>query len=324
MKRAIVLLVAALLAAPANAARIEEKRPLMGTLVEMLAEGPDEAGLRAAAESAYREMNRLSDMMNHYDPRSVVSAINDAAGWRAVATPSELLEVLAMAQRMSQRSGGAFDVTVGGLRGWRFRRDDSRLPDGDEIRAQLPLVNWRNLELDERARSAHLARAGMRMDLGGIAKLYILEAGVRILERAGVERAMLNGGGDVVAAGRRGAPPWRVGVRDPRAPEKLLGVVELARGFVASSGDYERFFVRAGRRYHHVLDPRTGYPSEGPRGLTLVSERLEAVNGLGVAIMVLGKREGVRLVEATPGLDALIVDRDGSVWLSPGMRERLR
>jgi thiamine biosynthesis lipoprotein len=103
----------------------------------------------------------------------------------------------------------------------------------------------------------------------------------------------------------------------------LLGVVELRRGLVASSGDYERYFERGGRRYHHILDPRTGYPAEGPRGVTLVAERLEAVNGLGVAIMVLGRQEGVRLVEATPGLDALIVDRDGSVWLSEGMRARM-
>lgn len=324
MRVVIVLLLAALSSGAADAARLEETRPLMGTAVQVIAEGPDEAALRAAAERAYREMNRLSDMMNHYDPKSVVSAINDAAGKRPVAAPAELLDVLAMAQRMSQRSGGAFDVTVGGLRGWRFRRDDPRLPEAEEVRAQLPLVNWKNLVLDEHARTAHLARARMRMDLGGIAKLYILEAGARVLERAGVERAMLNGGGDVVAVGRAGAPSWRVGVRDPRAPEKLLGVVELARGFVASSGDYERFFERGGRRYHHVLDPRTGYPSEGPRGVTLVAERLEAVNGLGVVIMVLGMKEGVRLVQATPGLDALIVDRDGSVWLSPGMQNRLK
>jgi thiamine biosynthesis lipoprotein len=167
-----------------------------------------------------------------------------------------------------------------------------------------------------------LRRAGMRMDLGGVAKLYILEAGVRVLEGSGVARLLLNGGGDVHA--RSDGQPWRVGIRDPRSPEKLLGAIELRRGIVASSGDYERYFVRDGRRYHHILDPRTGYPSAGPRGVTLVAERLEAVNGMGVALMVLGKDEGARLVEATPGLDALIVDRDGSVWLSKGMRARLR
>ncbi|MDA8110227.1 MAG: FAD:protein FMN transferase, partial [Betaproteobacteria bacterium] len=181
----------------------------------------------------------------------------------------------------------------------------------------------RKLVLDERARTAFLARRGMRIDLGGVAKLYILEKGVKRLERRGVARALVNGGGDVVAVSRAGAPPWRVGVRDPREPDKLLGVLEIRRGIVASSGDYERYFLRDGKRYHHVLDPRTGYPSEGPRGVTLVSENLEALDGLGVAIMVLGKRAGVKLIEQTRGLDALIVDRDGSVWMTPGMRARL-
>jgi thiamine biosynthesis lipoprotein len=292
----------------------------MGTAVEIVAQSEDEAVLRSAVEAAYREMNRLSDMMNHHDPGSVVSAINDAAGVRGLAIPAELGEVLRSARRLSQRSRGAFDVTVASLRGWRFRPDDPRLPGTEEIARQLPLVNWRNLHLD--GNTAYLAKKGMRMDLGGIAKLYILEAGVHVLERSGIRRLLVNGGGDVLA--RSNGAPWRVGVRDPRAPDNLLGAIQLARGIVASSGDYERYFERDGRRYHHILDPRTGYPSQGPRGVTLVAERLEAVNGLGVAIMVLGKDEGARLVEATPGLDALIVERGGRVWMSKGMRARLK
>jgi thiamine biosynthesis lipoprotein len=322
MNAGIALLIACLAALPAQAARVQEARPLMGTVVEVVAEGADEAAARAAVDAAYREMNRLSDMMNHYDARSVVSAINDAAGVRAVAAPSELMAVLAMAQRASQRTRGAFDATIGSLRGWRFRPDDPRMPDATHIARQLPLVDWRNLALDENAGTAMLKKQGMRLDLGGIAKIYILEAGADLLERAGAARALVNGGGDVVA--RSKGAPWRVGVRDPRAPQKLLGALEVRRGVVASSGDYERYFERGGKRYHHILDPRTGHPSQGPRGVTLIAERLEAVNGLGVAIMVLGKEEGVRLVEATPGLDALIADRDGGVWMTKGMRARLR
>jgi thiamine biosynthesis lipoprotein len=311
-----------MLAAPVRAARVQDARPLMGTVVQIVAEGADEAALRDALERAYREMRGLSDMMNHYDPASVVSAVNDAAGRMPVAVPPALMRVLAMARRMSQRSRGAFDVTVAALRGWRFRADDPRIPDAADIARQLPLVDWRDLVLDRSARTAYLRRAGMRIDLGGIAKLYILQAGMRVLERSGAARALVNGGGDVLA--RSDGRPWRVGIRDPRAPHELIGTLELRRGIVASSGDYERYFERDGRRYHHILDPRTGYPAAGPRGVTLVSERLEDLNGLGVAIMVLGKQEGVRLVEATPGLDALIADRDGSVWLSKGMRARLR
>jgi thiamine biosynthesis lipoprotein len=321
------LLFAALLAAhgaPLEAAQVREARPLMGTVVEVTAEGPDEAALRTVLGAAYREMARLSDMMNHFDPASVVSAINAAAGSRAVPVPPELAAVLAMAQRLSARSGGAFDVTVGGLAGWRFRPGTERLPPRDEIAAQLAKVDYRKLVLDERAGTAFLAERGMRIDLGGIAKLYILDAGMRVLERHGIARAMVNGGGDVQVVAPARARAWRIGVRDPRAPDRLFGVAELGRGFVASSGDYERSFVRDGKRYHHILDPRTGFPSEGPRGVTLIGEELAAVNGLSVAIMVLGKDAGIRLLAATPGVDALIVDRDGAVWMSDGFRARLK
>jgi thiamine biosynthesis lipoprotein len=301
------LLFAALLAAhgaPLEAAQVREARPLMGTVVEVTAEGPDEAALRTVLGAAYREMARLSDMMNHFDPASVVSAINTAAGSRAVPVPPEL--------------------TVGGLAGWRFRPGTERLPPRDEIAAQLAKVDYRKLVLDERAGTAFLAERGMRIDLGGIAKLYILDAGMRVLERHGIARAMVNGGGDVQVVAPARARAWRIGVRDPRAPDRLFGVAELGRGFVASSGDYERSFVRDGKRYHHILDPRTGFPSEGPRGVTLIGEELAAVNGLSVAIMVLGKDAGIRLLAATPGVDALIVDRDGAVWMSDGFRARLK
>jgi thiamine biosynthesis lipoprotein len=249
-----------------------------------------------------------------------VSALNGAAGLHPVAVPPELMQVLQLARRVSERTHGAFDVTIGALRGWRFRADDPRMPSAAAVAAELPLVDYRKLRLDARAGTAFLERRGMRIDLGGIAKLYIIEAGLRFLERHGVARALVNGGGDIACFG---APAWRVGVRDPRAPEKLLGALALMRGIVASSGDYERYFERDGRRYHHILDPRTGYPATGPHGVTLVSERLEALDGLGVAIMVLGKEAGARLVEATPGLDALIAGRDGEIWMTPGMRRRL-
>jgi thiamine biosynthesis lipoprotein len=321
--RLLLSLWLAIFVCTAQAARVNEQRPLMGTLVEVVAEGADDASLHAAVEDAYREMGRLSDMMNHYDPRSVVSAINYAAGHHAVAVPPELMQVLELAQRMSARTQGAFDVTVGGLTGWRFRPDDPRMPTAAEIAAKRPLVDWRRLRLDARARTAYLERPGMRIDLGGIAKLYIIQAGAELLQRRGVDRALVNGGGDVACFAREGAPPWRVGVRDPRAPDTLIGVLAIERGIVASSGDYERYFERDGRRYHHILDPRTGYPSTGVRGVTLVSERLEALDGLGVAIMVLGEKAGERLVETTPGLDALIAGRNGRLWMTPGMRRLL-
>jgi thiamine biosynthesis lipoprotein len=309
---------------PGKPVRVHETRPLMGTVVDITVEGPDGQRLKQAVEASYREMGRLSDMMNHYDPASVVSTINAAAGRRPVAAPAELRAVLAMARRASERSGGAFDITVGSLRGWRFNPTDPQLPTPAQIAAQRPLVDYRQVVLEEGAGTVYLRRAGARIDLGGIAKLYILHAGMEVLARHGVENAMLNGGGDVEVRGTVDGRPWRIGVRDPRAPGELLGVLELTRGFVVSSGDYERYFERDGRRYHHILDPRTGYPSTGPRGVTLVTEDMELVNGLSAAIMVLGADAGRRLIAETPGLAGVIVERDGRVWVSPGLTDRLR
>ncbi len=314
------LLLLLFLAPCAHAARVQDARPLMGTAVELIAEGDDEPALRAAAEAAFREMQRLSQMMNHYDPSSVVSAINAAAGLRPVAIPRELAEVLAQARRVSERTSGAFDVTIGGLRGWRFRPGEERVPSRAEIAAELPKVDFRKLHSDRA--SAFLKEKGMKIDLGGIAKLYILEAGRRVLQAHGVRRALVNGGGDVLA--HSDGAPWRIGVRDPRAPERLLGVVEIDNGCVAASGDYERAFVRDGKRYHHILDPRTGYPAEGAHGVTLVAPSAAAVNGLGPAIMVLGRAAGEKLVAATPGVEGVIVGPSGEVWMSRGLAARWR
>ena len=266
----------------AEAARIQDARPLMGTAVEVIAEGPAEPALREAAEAAFREMQRLTDMMSHYDPRSVVSAINAAAGVRPVNAPAELAEVLAQARRVSERTDGAFDISVGGLP-----------------------IDYRKVRSD--GGYVFLAERGMRLDLGGIAKIYILEAGRRVLEARGVARALVNGGGDVVA--HSGGAPWKVGVRDPRAPHRLLGTLALVRGAVASSGDYERL--------RHILDPRTGSPAQDMRGVTLVGPA-EAVNGLGPAIMVLGMERGKALLEGA-GIQGLLVDAAGALWTSRGL-----
>jgi FAD:protein FMN transferase len=301
----------------------QESRPLMGTLVDIATEGPDPALLVSATQAAYVEMARLSDMMNHYDPDSVVSAINRNAGVRPVAVPRELMQVLTRAHRMSQSTDGAFDITVASLQGWRFSPEHPQMPQAQAIAAMLPLVNYRDVVLDETAGTAFLRRKGMRMDLGGIAKLYILDAGMHVLKRNRVTHAMINGGGDVEVIGTHRGRPWRIGIRDPLQPDRLFAAVEMQRGFVVSSGDYERYFDRDGRRFHHILDPKTGYPTQGPRAVTLISEDIDMVNGLSSSIMVLGMARGRAIVERNPAMEGIIFDRDGSAWVSPVLERRL-
>jgi thiamine biosynthesis lipoprotein len=303
--------------------RLRESKTMMGTRVDIALQGAHAQPLKAAQLAAFERMSALESAMSHYSATSRVAAINLMSGIAPVAAPPELMQVLAMARDVSRRSGGAFDVTIGSVGRWHFDPRAPQMPAPGYIAAHLRDVDWRNLVLDERAGTAYLTRRGMRIDLGGIAKLYILQAGLDVLREHGVRHALINGG-DVVAMSEATGRPWRVGIRDPRQPQRLLGTVDLRDGFVASSGDYERSFEQGGRRYHHVLDPRTGYPSQGPRGVTLVGRNLASVNGLGAAAMVLGARPARALLLGTPGLDALIAARDGELWMTGGMRRAMR
>lgn len=311
--------------ANANATVLREHKTLMGTQLTLVAEGENEATVRAAMAQAWREMERLTALMTRYAPTSTVSVINRAAGLNAVAVPPEVMAVLHSAQSLAAQTDGAFDITVGALQAWHFDRGQNTLPAAADIEAQRQLVGFRGLMLDAQAGTARLARSGMAIDLGGMAKLPILEAGMHTLQRHGVHNALLNGGGDVLLTGQLRGRPWRVGLRDPRAPEKVLGVLALSgQHIVASSGDYERFFMAQGERQHHILDPHTGWPTHGPHGVSLLARDAASVNGLGAAMMVLGGDKARALLSNRPEVQALVAGRDQSLWQTPGMAAALQ
>jgi len=316
----------AALAAPADLARAS--RVLMGTRVDMavpLAGGLSARQADAAMQRAFAEMQRLEALMSRYLPGSDVARLDAAAGGAAVAVAPEVLAVLRQAQRLHRDSGGAFDATVGALDGWHFESGRHAVPAPRDITRALALVDGSALTLDESQGTAQLRRHGMRLDLGGVAKLPILQAGLQVLECQGIEHALVNGGGDVLVLGNRHGQPWRVGVRNPAAPGQLLGVLPVqGRVVVASSGDYERAFVHQGRHLHHVLDPRTGWPTQGVHGVALLARSVDEVNGWGTALMVQGLG-GVQAFGARrPEVGVLGVAADGTRWMSGPMGRRLQ
>ena len=300
-------------------------RNLMGTRVDIVADGGDVRHLQAAIGLAFEEMQRLEAVLSRYREDSVVRRIGRAAGRHAVPVSAEVMAVLRNAQEVWRESAGAFDPTVGALSGWHFEAGQQAMPAATDIAAALRQVGARKLQLDERAGTAYLSERGMALDLGGIAKLPILAAGLRVLEREGVANALVNGGGDVLASGRLQGRPWRVGVRDPRAPEKLLGAIEIEGfGMVVSSGDYERGFMHQGRRLHHVLDPHTGWPTVGVHGVALLARDVQAVNGWGTALMVRGMAAVPAWSAGHPGVAVLAAGSDGALWQSRGMAAALK
>ena len=323
---ALPLLVTALYARPALAdpSVQQASRALMGTRLDLTVQAERASDAPAAMTAAFAEMQRLNDMLSRYRIGNPVHALHLSSGLQPAPIPPEMLAVLHMAMRRSQSSRGAFDITVGALSGWNFDPDAATMPSATTIALELPLVDYHQLVLDEKVGTAYLRRRGMRIDLGGIAKLPILQAGMAVLQAHGIHNAMLNAGGDVLVSGQLQGRDWRIGLRDPRAPERILGTVHLNEGFVAASGDYERCFIRDGQRLHHILNPKTGRPTLGPHGVVLVARTLQDINGLGAAIMVAGAEAGRAMLKPLHSVDALIVEPNQGVWLSHGMEQRLQ
>jgi thiamine biosynthesis lipoprotein len=201
--------------------------------------------------------------------------------------------------------------------------ETGRVPDDDAVREALRHVRTGGLTIDARRSTARIGSPLVQIDLGGVAKLPILSVGLATLSAHGIRGAMVNGGGDVLASARVDGRPWRIGVRDPAARDTLLAVLPLHAGVVASSGDYERYVMHAGRPYHHVVDPATGRPSRDVRGVTLVADSVARVNGLGTAAMVAGLREGPALLARCGVREAVMVGADGRTWISPALARRL-
>jgi FAD:protein FMN transferase len=314
-------------AAPrAEAALVQRSYVSMGTAIDVSAWTTDERAAVSAFERVFIEFDRLDALMSVWKQGSDILRINAAAGKSAVPVSPEVREVLRESQEVSEWTGGKFDVTYAALSGlWKFDQDiDGKVPDRSKIAPRLPLINYRDLQVDDRAGTASLSRAGMQLNLGGIGKGYAIDRAVTILRGAGLTDFMIQAGGDMFVAGRRGDRPWRVGLQDPRGePNTLYAAIELTDAAFSTSGDYERFFMRDGHRYHHILDPDTGEPAQRSRSVTIMAKSSTLADGLSTGVFILGSEQGMALIEKLPDVEGVIVTSDNQVEVSSGLKGRL-
>jgi thiamine biosynthesis lipoprotein len=237
-----------------------------------------------------------------------------------------VIAVLRDARQVSEWTGGLFDVTFAALSDlWRFDQDqDNRVPDMGEVRKRLPLIDYKSVEIDERAGTARLAKAGMRVNLGGIGKGYAIDRGISILRAAGFRNFTIQSGGDLFASGLKDGHPWRVGVQDPRgAAGRMFAAVDLSDSTFSTSGDYERYFMKDGRRYHHIIDSRSGMPAQGCRSVTILAPNATLADGLSTGVFLLGPADGMALVNRLQNVDAVIVTSTNDVLVTPRLKTRL-
>ncbi|MBF0540004.1 MAG: FAD:protein FMN transferase [Nitrospirae bacterium] len=305
-------------------------RILMDTIITITVVSPSEKEAETAINNAFSVIERLDKSLSSFSPDSDVSKINHSAGIDFVKVSTDTYQLINAAIKSAQISDGAFDPTIGPLVNlWDIAdiiKPDAhispKLPALNKIKEKLMFVNYKDIIVDDHDMSIKLRKKGMAIDLGGIAKGYAADKAVAALKASGIKSGIVSCAGDLKVFGNKpDNSNWLVGIRAPRGKlDDLIAVLSLKDLAVSTSGDYERFFIINGIRYHHILDPKTGYPANGFQSVTLVNEQGIITDGLDTAVFVLGPKKGLELVNKM-GLMAYFVYSDGSIYITDNLKK---
>ena len=311
--------------------RVMLEEMAMGTHVALTAYTTPRVDARAAREafeSALAEIRRLERLMTTWRPDSDVSKVNAAAGKEPVVVSNETLEVVQQSLRAAEMSEGTFDITFETLHGlWKFDEDlDPHPPSEADVKARLAGVGWRHVQVDAAKHTVFIDREGTRIGLGGIAKGYAVDRAASILTAKGLPAFYVQAGGDLYARGTKpDGTPWVAGIRDPRGkPDQFFALLPLVDHAFSTAGDYERGYVVGGKRYHHIIDPRTGMPATASRSVTVWAPSAFIADAIDDAIFILGPEKGSKLCESVDGCGAVIVDAKNNLWVTKRLEGHLK
>ena len=305
---------------------------IMGTYLRVTIIGESRSVAAEAAEAAFAAVCHVDSILSIYKPESDFSRINRAAGAETVTVSRQTMDVLEASGRFHRMTEGAFDPSVGPLMQLWKLQGEGRVPDPAEIDSTLKLVGYSRVYIDRHSCTAHLP-ARMRLDSGGIGKGYAADIARGTLARSGITHCMVDLGGNLAVLGSGPSHDnWEVGIRNPLHRDRLIGSVEITDLAVATSGQYEQYFVRDGKRYGHIVDPRTGRPAEGMLSVTVLAPDATTTDALSTGVFVLGPARGMELIERLQGVEGIIITDPGQgrelsredVLLSSGLHERIR
>jgi thiamine biosynthesis lipoprotein len=305
-------------AVPAAGRWFSRDEAIMGTAIHVELWGDDAPAAERAIPAVMAEMHRIDRLMSPYKCDSELSRINRDAGRKPVAVGAELFALIERSLHFSELSDGAFDITFASV-GHLYDYRSGVAPEAAALERARQAIGWRRLQLDAGKRTIRFGRDGMRIDLGGFAKGYVVDTSIAILKRLGVEHAVVAAGGDSHVMGDRRGRPWSIAVRDPRDAKRVVAVLPLRDTSISTSGDYERYFERDGVRHHHLIDPKTGSSPRSVRSVTILADDGLTSEGLSKCLFVLGLERGMRLIESLPGADAVVVDAAGVLHFSSGL-----
>ena len=289
---------------------------LMGNRFEISVVDADEEKAQAHIDAAVEEIRRIESLLTTYKDDSQSNQVNRFAGERPVKVDREVFELIARSIRISGITQGAFDITYGSVdkRLWNFDQTMTALPDPQTAAAMVRLINYRNIQLDERQSTVFLKEKGMRIGFGGIGKGYAAEMARRLLQQRGVESGIVNAAGDLTAWGRQpNGKAWTIGIADPGAARHPFSTLEITDMAVATSGNYEKYLLIDGKRYSHTIDPKTGLPVQGIKSVTIICPNAEIADAMATPVMIMGTKVGLNLVNQLKGIACIIIDDNNQI-----------
>jgi thiamine biosynthesis lipoprotein len=297
-----------------------DARSKMGTEVSVYFWLEDEAGGDAVIEAIFAEVDRINALMSTYVEESRISDINRRAADEPVAAGEELFQLIRRSLDISVLTRGAFDITYESV-GQHYDFRERRRPDDATVEAEREHINFRYVKLDQGKGTVRFEEPGVRINLGGIAKGYVVERGVDILRRHGVKYGVVTAGGDSRLLGDRRGRPWMIGIRHPREDGEVAISVPLEDEAISTSGDYERYFDEDGTRYHHIIKPSSGRPVEGIHSATVIGPDAVMTDALSTSVFVMGVDDGLKLIGCLPDYEAIVIDAEGEIFYSTGLAD---
>ncbi|MBL4908527.1 MAG: FAD:protein FMN transferase [Alteromonadaceae bacterium] len=267
------------------------------------------------------EMRRIDEAMSPYKASSELSLINAQAGIKALQISPELFHLLQVSQKISKLSNGAFDITYASI-GYQYDYRKKQRPSKNAIKKALPAIDYSAVKLDAKHSSVRFTHKNVKIDLGGIAKGYAVKRCLALLKAAGVKHALVNAGGDTGLLGDRHGRPWYVGIKHPRAENKMAVELPLINEAISTSGDYERYFIEDGVRYHHIINPQTGDSARKVVSVSIIGKDPTYVDALSTTIFVEGLVAGMKLIDSLPEFEAIIIDNQQTLHVSKGLQQQ--
>lgn len=297
----------------------------MYTVVSITVVSRSEDQAQKAINASFDELDRLAALLNFYSDTSEISMINRQAGEKPVKVSRDTLDIIEKAVYVSEMTDGAFDITVGPLvKLWDIQK--KIIPDKESIKEKLKLVGYKNIVIDKTASTVFIKQKGAQIDLGGIIKGYAVDKVVAVLHKNGITSGVVAVGGEIRLLGMKpDGTSWEVGVQNPRpkdSDDQVFATLQLSNKALSTSGDYIRYFEKNGVRYHHLLDPKTGYPSPQCGSATIIADDNTTTDGFS-KLFILGPEKGLAVAKKL-GFDVLFIDCKGKVVMSDGLKDKIR